>query len=85
MAMVYNAHQMHQILQSYDHLMDKNKCLTFSSFTKQKSTVGSFANFCKLLANNISLKEDPLFCKNEDKKEDVPLPTRKYLKREAFF
>ena len=47
--------------------------------------MGSFADFCKLLANNISRKEDPLFIEDEDKKEEVPLHTGKYLKREAFF
>jgi hypothetical protein len=47
MAMVYNAHQMYQNLQTFDHLMDRDNCLTFKSFTVRKAKSGSFRSFCQ--------------------------------------
>ena len=88
MAMVYNSHQMHQILQSYDHIMDQEKCLNFSSVTKRKSKVGSFADFCQIAANTMDLKRNAS-SDEEDEEENArsnePSPTGKYCKREAFY
>jgi hypothetical protein len=47
MAMVYNSHQMHLIMQSYKYLMDKRKCLSFKDFVNQKANQGAFSSFVK--------------------------------------
>jgi ferredoxin-like protein FixX len=54
MAMVYNSHQMYQNLQTYNHLMDKENCLTFKSFSLSKAKSGSFRSFCQKAANSIN-------------------------------
>jgi hypothetical protein len=87
MAMVYNSHQMYQIMQSYDYLMDKRKCLSFKDYVNHKAKSGCYLIFCKKVAATWEIKANQLSDEEEEEVEQdcVPSPNIKYNKREAFF
>jgi hypothetical protein len=87
MAMVYNSHQMYQIMQSYNYLMDKRKCLSFKDYVNHKAKSGCYLIFCKKVAATWEIKANQLSDEEEEEEEQecVPSPTINYNKREAFF
>ena len=97
MAMVYNAHQMHQNLQTMNYLMDNDKCLTFKSFTTRKAKSGSFRSFCRKAAISVDLDsaaDDDESDSSNDQNNDGDVEAigatasgvrRKYNKRNAYF
>jgi hypothetical protein len=97
MAMVYNSHQMHQNLQTFHHLMDKERCTTFKSFTLRKANSGSFRSFCRKAVISMDLDSSVNVYQSDSSDNEVVdanegkatathgVEQRKYNKRDAYF
>jgi hypothetical protein len=77
MAMVYNSHQMYQILQSCDHLVDTVQCPTFKAFRLRKAKSKSFFSFCRTAVVSLDLEAEIINLTSDEEEEVTPSPSRK--------
>jgi hypothetical protein len=70
--MVYNGHQSHLLIHSYDFLMNEQDCTSFHKYMKYKNKHGSFADYCRDCLDSLQeLKVDTNTLESDDSKEIV--------------